>query len=197
MQEKIGVGYGRAKRVLDVIFSALLLILLLLPMAVIGVAVALTSSGGMLFRQTRIGRNGASFVCYKFRTMRRDAPKNRPTSAFPDAASYVTPIGRLLRKTSLDELPQLYNVLRGDMSLIGPRPLIGEEGEIHRLRMEAGVYRVRPGMTGLAQIMGRDCLGAREKAALDCRYVEELSFGRDLWILAKTAGRVLTGENAK
>lgn len=197
MQEKIGVGYGRAKRVLDVIFSALLLILLLLPMAVIGVAVALTSSGGMLFRQTRIGRNGVSFVCYKFRTMRRDAPKNRPTSAFPDAASYVTPIGRLLRKTSLDELPQLYNVLRGDMSLIGPRPLIGEEGEIHRLRMEAGVYRVRPGMTGLAQIMGRDCLGAREKAALDCRYVEELSFGRDLWILAKTAGRVLTGENAK
>lgn len=197
MKERKGERYPRVKRVLDVIFSAWLLLFLLLPMALIGVAVGLTSRGGVLFRQTRIGRDGIPFTCYKFRTMRRDAPPNRPTADFPDAACYVTPIGRLLRKTSLDELPQLYNVLRGDMSLVGPRPLIGEEREIHRMREAGGVYRVRPGMTGLAQIMGRDRLGDREKTAFDVRYVDTLCLSQDLVILAKTFGRVLTGANAK
>ena len=191
------VGYRFLKRALDVLFSVLLLVLLALPMVAIGVAVGLSSRGGILFRQSRVGREGKSFICYKFRTMVREAPPNRPTADFPDAAHYVTPIGRFLRRTSLDELPQLYTVLRGDMSLVGPRPLIGEEREMHRLRTESGVYRVRPGMTGLAQIHGRDRLGDGEKAAYDIRYVEGLSLRQDLWILGKTFGRVLSGENAK
>ena len=185
------------KRLLDILFSALLLLLLALPMLLIALAVGLSSRGGPLFCQSRIGREGKPFTCYKFRTMVRDAPPNRPTSDFFDASRYVTPIGRFLRRTSLDELPQLYNVLRGDMSLVGPRPLIGEEDEVHRLRTAGGVYRVRPGMTGLAQIHGRDRLGDGEKAAYDVRYVDTLSFGEDLRILAKTLRHVLVGEGVK
>ncbi len=185
------------KRMLDVIFSSLLLVMLALPMVLIGAAVALSSRGGAIFRQVRIGRDGVPFTCYKFRTMVRDAPPNRPTADFPDAAHYVTPIGRFLRRTSLDELPQLFNVLRGDMSLVGPRPLIGEEWQMHRIRQERGVYNVRPGMTGLAQIHGRDSLRDSEKAAFDTRYVEQISFRTDARIVGKTLRHVLTGENAK
>ncbi len=185
------------KRALDIIFSCLLLVLLSLPMALIGAAVALSSRGGALFRQERIGRGGKSFTCYKFRTMVCDAPPNRPTADFPDAAHYVTPIGRFLRRTSLDELPQLFNVLRGDMSLVGPRPLIGEEYEVHRMRHENGVYAVRPGMTGLAQIHGRDRLCNSEKATFDARYVKQISFRTDARIVGKTLRHVLTGEDAK
>ena len=189
--------YLPLKRLLDVIFSALLLILLLLPMLGIGLCIAISSRGGILFRQTRIGRDGRPFTCYKFRTMVRHAPPNLPTAAFADAAHYITPVGRILRRTSLDELPQLWNVLRGDMSLVGPRPLIGEERTMHRLRSEHGVYRVRPGMTGLAQIMGRDHLEDREKAAYDICYVKDLCLREDMKIVFRTLGRVLSGENIK
>ena len=185
------------KRALDVFFSCLLLVLLALPMALIAVAIVITSRGGALFRQIRIGRGGVPFTCYKFRTMYREAPPNRPSATFWDAAHYVTPIGRFLRRTSLDELPQLFNVLRGDMSLVGPRPLIGEEQEIHHMRQKYGVYAVRPGMTGLAQVHGRDSLCDNEKAAFDARYVERLSFWADARIVGKTLHHVLTGENAK
>ena len=128
-------GYFFWKRLLDVLFSFLLLFFLALPMLFIACAVLVTSRGGAIFRQKRVGRNAKTFVCYKFRTMYSYAPNNRPTSDFSDAALYVTPVGRFLRRTSLDELPQLFNVLKGDMSLIGPRPLIAEEEAVHRLRM--------------------------------------------------------------
>lgn len=191
------VRYLPLKRALDLFFSVLLLILLALPMTAIALAVGLTSRGGILFCQTRIGRDGKPFTCLKFRTMVKEAPPNRPTAEFSDAAQYITPVGRFLRKTSLDELPQLWNVLRGDMSLVGPRPLIGEEREIHRMRSENGVYRVRPGMTGLAQIHGRDRLENGEKAAYDIRYVNNLSLREDLRIVGKSFGCVFSGENAK
>ena len=191
------VRYLPLKRALDLLFSILLLIFLALPMTVIALAVAFTSRGGVLFRQTRIGRDGAPFTCLKFRTMVKEAPPNRPSAEFSDAAQYITPVGRFLRKTSLDELPQLWNVLRGDMSLVGPRPLIGEEREIHRVRSEHGVYRVRPGMTGLAQVHGRDRLGNSEKAAYDIRYVNNLSLREDLRIVRKSLGCVFSGDNAK
>ncbi len=191
------VRYLPLKRALDLLFSILLLILLALPMTVIALAVGLSSRGGVLFRQTRIGRAGAPFTCLKFRTMVKHAPPNRPTAEFFDAAQYITPVGRFLRKTSLDELPQLWNVLRGDMSLVGPRPLIGEEREMHRVRSEHGVYRVRPGMTGLAQIHGRDRLENGEKAAYDICYVKNLSLREDLRIVRKSFGCVFSGENAK
>ena len=185
------------KRLLDVLFSFLLLFFLALPMIAIACAVRFTSRGGAIFKQTRVGRNGEPFVCYKFRTMYSYAPKNRPTSEFTDAALYITPVGRFLRRTSLDELPQLFNVLKGDMSLIGPRPLIAEEEAVHRLRMERGIYDIRPGITGLAQISGRDLVSDREKAELDAKYVEGIGFATDFGILFKTLRRVVGGDGIR
>lgn len=178
--------YRIVKRVLDVIFSALLLVLLALPMTVIALLVGISSDGDIFFRQRRVGRGEKLFVCYKFRTMTSDAPPNRPSADFPDVERYLTPIGRFLRNTSLDELPQLFNVLRGQMSLVGPRPLIGEEVQIHRLRQDWGVYEVRPGMTGLSQVNGRTSLSDFQKAAMDERYVKSMSLATDLKILWRT-----------
>lgn len=177
--------YRFLKRMLDVLFSALLLVFLALPMACIALAVALSSRGGAIFRQERVGRNGKIFLCLKFRTMYETAPHDRPSAEMRDGR-YVTPIGRFLRKTSLDELPQLWNVLRGEMSLVGPRPLIPCEDEVHRLRRRCGVDRLRPGMTGLAQIRGRDLLEDREKARLDTRYARRASLFCDARIVGET-----------
>ncbi|MBQ9086809.1 MAG: sugar transferase [Clostridia bacterium] len=187
-------AYAKVKRLMDVIFSALLLFFLLVPMSVIGILVAVSSPGGAIFRQKRVGQDGKLFVCYKFRTMISDAPPDLPTAAFRDAEQYVTPIGRFLRRSSLDELPQLWNVLRGDMSLVGPRPLIPAERQMHELRGRSGVYRVRPGMTGLSQIRGRDALPDRDKARLDARYAHTLSLSSDCRILWETVYRVFTGK---
>ena len=186
--------YRYGKRILDVVFSCLLLCFLWLPMLIIALGIRMTSRGGALFRQVRVGRGETSFVCYKFRTMYENAPRNCPTSAFTDAERFVTPIGRFLRRSSLDELPQLWNVLRGDMSLVGPRPLIPCEKEVHAWRTRCGVYEVRPGITGLAQICGRDRLPDVEKARLDVRYVKRVSFGEDARIVGKSVLRVLSGD---
>ena len=189
----VGGAYLRIKRGLDIFFSALLLLFLLLPMGVIALLIIMDSPGGAVFRQRRVGQGGRTFLCYKFRTMYPHAPASCPTSAFEDAARYVTPVGRFLRRSSLDELPQLWNVLRGDMSLVGPRPLIPEEGQIHILRERCRVYRLRPGMTGLSQILGRDLLSDREKARLDSRYAHTVSFHGDCRILWRTLSRVWSG----
>lgn len=186
--------YRYGKRVLDILFSFLLLCFLWLPMLMIAVMIRLTSHGGAFFRQIRVGQGGVPFVCYKFRTMVEDAPRDRPTSAFTDADRFVTPIGRFLRRSSLDELPQLWNVLRGEMSLVGPRPLIPCEEEVHAWRMRCGVYRLRPGITGLAQICGRDRLPDAEKTRLDVRYAKNVSLGEDARIVGKTLLRVLSGD---
>ncbi len=185
--------YLYLKRILDIFFSAVLLVLLFIPMLILGVAVAATSKGGAIFKQPRIGLNGEIFICYKFRTMYTSAPKNRPTAEFDDAEKYITPIGRFLRKSSLDELPQLINVLKGDMSLVGPRPLIQEEAELHYLRKRCGVYNLRPGITGLAQINGRDMLSSTEKARLDARYSRHPSLPADTRIILKTVGGTVLG----
>ena len=167
---------------------------LALPMLAISLVIALTSRGGVIFRQIRIGKGGESFVCYKFRTMYSHAPSNIPSAALKNAHIYVTKVGRFLRRTSLDELPQLFNVLKGDMSLIGPRPLIAEEETVHRLRMEKGVYNIRPGITGLAQVSGRDLVSDREKAELDIEYLNSVGFVSDMRIFFKTLKRVVSGE---
>ena len=179
------------KRVLDVVVSTVALALCLPTMLICFFLVRLTSHGPAIFRQTRVGRNGRLFVCYKFRTMTIHAPSDRPASSFEDRECFVTPIGRLLRRTSLDELPQLWNVLRGDMSLIGPRPLILREEVVHHLRHLSGADRLRPGITGLAQTHGRACLPDREKASLDAYYAQTLSLGQDLRILARTLQCIL------
>lgn len=139
-----------------------------------------------------MGRSLEPFLLYKFRTMSLCAPHDCATAALSDPSRYITRVGAFLRKTSLDELPQLYNVLRGDMSLLGPRPVVlGEEDLILR-RLFCGAYRVRPGMSGLSQVRGRDLLSSAAKAELDGRYAARLSLPLDLFLLFSTAFAVLT-----
>lgn len=187
-------GYAILKRALDVLLSASLLFFLAAPMLLIWLAIRISSRGEGIFRQRRIGKHGKSFICYKFRTMYKSAPSNTPSSDFARVEGYVTPVGRFLRRTSLDELPQLYNVLKGDMSLVGPRPLIAEETEVHRLRRRYGVYSLRPGLTGLSQISGRDSLSSRRKAELDRAYLEAFGFIQDVKIIGKTVTGVISGD---
>ena len=186
--------YKIVKRILDIALSAILLMLLAPVMLFIALAVRLDTEGSAIFRQARVGKNGIPFTCYKFRTMYTCAPKSTPKSHLSGSDSYITRVGRILRRTSLDELPQLYNVLRGDMSIVGPRPLIAEEGEIHELRRRCGVTAERPGITGLAQISGRDGITDVEKARYDARYARNISFYTDARIVLKTAKGVLLSD---
>ncbi|MBE6592709.1 MAG: sugar transferase [Ruminococcaceae bacterium] len=190
--------YARfVKRALDVLFSIILLLLLAFPMLIIAVFIRADSEGKAIFKQRRRGREGKVFVCYKFRTMYCNAPPYTPASDFDGYERYVTRTGRFLRRTSLDELPQLFNVLRGEMSLVGPRPLICEEKDMHRLRMSAGVYRLRPGITGMAQVRGRNLLDDAEKIKNDSYYLSNLRMGLDLKILFITLLKVIKKEGIK
>lgn len=186
--------YKAVKRILDITLSAALLALLAPLMLLIALVIRLDTDGKAIFRQTRIGKSGKPFTCYKFRTMYKTAPKNAPKAKLQKSENYITPIGKFLRRTSLDELPQLYNVLRGDMSIVGPRPLIAEEGEIHELRRRCGVTAARPGITGLAQISGRDGITDVEKARYDARYTRNISFFTDAKIVFMTAKGVVTSD---
>ncbi len=179
--------YRFFKRLGDIIISLLAILILWPLMLVLAVWIRLDSKGPAIFAQNRVGRGGRLFRIYKFRSMRTDAPREMATKDLENPYSYITKPGKFLRKTSLDELPQLFNILKGNMSLIGPRPLIENEGgDIHRLRLEAGVYSVRPGMTGWAQVNGRDYVPDAEKVAYDKEYSDNLSFGFDMKILFKT-----------
>ena len=184
--------YFPIKRLFDVCIASVGLLFAALPMLLIAVAVRADSSGSAVFRQKRIGRNGKPFTCYKFRTMKKSAPGSIATGALEDADAYITKTGRFLRKTSLDELPQLWNILKGDMSLIGPRPLIPEETQVHEGRLRAGVYALRPGLTGYAQINGRDLVSAEEKVRMDTQYLQNFSLKTDVEILFKTVFNVLS-----
>jgi O-antigen biosynthesis protein WbqP len=187
-------AYSLIKRGLDVFFSAVLLLLLAFPMLLIWIAIRIDSPGAGFFRQERVGRDSKSFVCYKFRTMYINTPSNCPSSQLTDSQRYITRVGRLLRRTSLDELPQLFNVLKGNMSLVGPRPLIAQEHEVHDGRLRGGVYTLRPGITGLSQINGRDALSDEQKVLLDCEYLDRFGFFQDLKIVGLTLKKVVTGE---
>lgn len=170
------------KRVLDVVLSAVLLVLLLPLFLGIMLCLAFTPSGRVFFTQSRVGRDGRLFSIVKFCTMDPRAPHNVATRDLPDPERWITPIGRILRRTSLDELPQLWNVLKGEMSFIGPRPIIPEETELHRLRRENGAESVRPGLTGWAQVNGRDALDNERKAAYDAAYARDVSPSLDIRI---------------
>lgn len=182
------------KRFLDILFSGAFLILLSPLMLILSVVIISESRGGAIFKQRRMGRNGKIFICYKFRTMRTDAPHSIPARELDNPDIYITRVGRWLRRSSLDELPQLFNVLRGDMSIVGPRPLICEEEEVHRMRESAGIYLLRPGLTGLAQINGRNLLCDSEKIENDKIYLDNVRMRLDAKILLMTLGCVLVGK---
>ncbi|MDR0395691.1 MAG: sugar transferase [Oscillospiraceae bacterium] len=184
--------YPRVKRMLDIALASLMLIAFAPLFAAISIMVCLDSPGPVFFLQRRVGRGGRLFRIYKFRTMYTFAPRSVATGELPDPRGMITSLGRTLRKSSIDELPQLINVLRGEMSLIGPRPLVPEEGDIHDARMAMGAYRVRPGITGWAQVNGRDCVSARTKAALDAYYADNLSLKLDIKVILYSALCVLT-----
>lgn len=181
------------KRALDLIFGILLLIIFLLPMIVIAVWVALDSKGPIFFKQVRYGKNTVPFVMYKFRTMQLDAPEVA-NHDFQDINLFVTPSGKFLRGTSLDELPQIWNVVKGDMSFIGPRPLAKTDIQVIKLRHQSGADLVKPGITGLAQINGRNLVSNEEKAAFDSEYAKTVSVLNDLKIFFLTVVKVFKKE---
>ncbi|MBO5859587.1 MAG: sugar transferase [Clostridia bacterium] len=182
------------KRIFDFTVSLLLIILSSPVFLIIALVVLVDSGYPVIFKQYRVGKGNKLFYIYKFRTMRVNT-RNASTEDLKEAEQVITKSGRILRKTSLDELPQLFNVLTGKMSFVGPRPLIPEEKEIRQIRKEYNVYSVRPGITGLAQVNGRDMLSAEEKALFDKEYVEKQSFMFDMKILFKTVLVVLKREN--
>lgn len=190
-----GKGYRAVKRGLDILLSSLGLLVLAVPMAVLTLVIYIDDPGKVLFRQYRVGKDGKRFRFYKFRSMKMDTPKYLSTSEVDTPEKYITRLGKILRKTSLDELPQLFNVLRGDMSLVGPRPLISDEYEIHQMRMRFGVYNVRPGVTGLAQINGRDTVSAVDKVHWDVKYVKNFGLAMDMKILLSTVPKVFGGSD--
>ncbi len=171
------------KRFIDIVLSFTGIMVLILPLIVISIAIKLDSKGPVLFKQRRVGRkkNGeiTYFNIWKFRTMKIDTPKDMPTHLLESPYKYITKVGRLLRKTSLDELPQLFNILVGHMSIVGPRPALWNQEDLVEEREKYGVNDVRPGLTGWAQINGRDQLPVPVKAKFDGEYVEKLSFAFD------------------
>jgi O-antigen biosynthesis protein WbqP len=181
------------KRGLDVILAFASLMVLALPMAVIALLVKATSRGPVLHWSDRIGRNNRIFAMPKFRTMKAAAPQVA-THLLMDARAWITPVGLVLRATSLDELPQLWCILRGQMSFVGPRPALFNQDDLVELRSAAGVHRLVPGLTGWAQINGRDELSIPDKVALDAYYFEHQSLVFDLKILLLTFVRVLRRE---
>lgn len=167
------------KRALDILLSAGGLLLLSPLFFLLMLLVLLDGGGPVFFRQKRVGCNRSSFYILKFRTMRADAPHDMPTHQLVDAQAYITRIGAFLRKSSLDELPQLVNILGGSMSVIGPRPALWNQEDLIDARERYGANAIRPGLTGWAQINGRDELPTAEKARLDGEYVENLRFSFD------------------
>ena len=185
--------YLRLKRIGD-IFCAVIAGLLLSPLLIVlAVAVKVTSKGSILFKQKRAGRNGTFFFIFKFRTMRSDTPSDTPTHMLENPYSYITPVGRFLRKSSLDELPQLWNILIGDMGFVGPRPALWNQDDLIAEREKYGVNALRPGLTGWAQVNGGDILSIPVKAAFDGEYAKKVSLWLDVKIVFLTVYCVFTG----
>ena len=186
--------YLKVKRILDFILSLIALIILFIPFLIIGIVIKIESKGPIFFKQERIGKNKKHFFIYKFRSMRTDAPKDMPTHLLNDATSYITKSGNFLRKTSLDELPQLINILKGEMSIVGPRPALWNQDDLVAERDKYGANDVRPGLTGLAQVNGRDELEILVKAKFDGDYVEKISFIQDVKIILLTVVKIFKRE---
>ena len=177
------------KRAFDIMLSLTMLPLLLVPLCLIALTIRLTSAGPVLFWSTRVGQNNQLFEMPKFRSMRVGTPLVA-TNDLNNPASHLTKVGSFLRKTSLDELPQLLSILKGNMSFVGPRPALFNQHDLIALRTKAGVDVALPGLTGWAQVNGRDELSLCEKVRYDLEYVERQSIGFDLYIIFITAAKV-------
>ena len=184
---------GRMKRLFDLFFSLALLLALLPVLAFLWAAIRLSSPGQALHWSKRVGRHNKIFSMPKFRTMRVDTPQVA-THLLASAEVFITPVGRFLRKTSLDELPQLWSILKGEMSFVGPRPALFNQADLIALRAEAGVDVLLPGLTGWAQVNGRDELPIPVKVGFDAEYMRRMSLAFDLKILAMTFVKALCGE---
>ncbi len=185
------------KRICDVIITFISIIILSWMIILLMLLIKITSKGPVFFRQRRIGRNKCEFYILKFRTMRIDTPSDVPTHLLKNPEQYITPIGKLLRKTSLDELPQLFNIIKGDMSMVGPRPALWNQYNLIKQRDKYGANAVRPGLTGWAQVNGRDELPIRLKARLDGEYITRMSFLFDVKCIIKTVGCVIRRDGLK
>ncbi len=186
-------GYIRMKRLFDICLCLLILLVAWLPMLCIALLVKLTSKGPVLYWSDRVGRDNRIFSMPKFRSMKVDTPAVA-THLLENPQSVLTPIGDILRKSSLDELPQLWCVLKGEMSFVGPRPALFNQDDLIALRTEKGVHRLPVGITGWAQVNGRDELPIPEKVALDVEYMRRKSLKFDLYILWLTLIRVIRRE---
>ena len=189
-----GRFYLTVKRLLDFVLSLIGIVVLIPVFIIIGILIKVDSRGPVIFKQKRYGKNKQPFYIYKFRTMASDAPQNVATKDLNDSKKYITKIGAFLRRTSLDELPQLFNILLGQMTIVGPRPVVLKEENLIIARDLYGANDIKPGITGWAQINGRDLLSIEEKAKLDGYYVENMGFKMDMKCFFKTVKYVLKGE---
>ena len=185
------------KHVLDFSLSTVGLVILSPVYGILVIAIKADSKGPLLFKQKRVGIHKQHFNIYKFRTMSIDTPKDTPTHMLKNPDQYITKVGRFLRKTSLDELPQIFNIIKGEMSIIGPRPALWNQEDLIAERDQYGANDVRPGLTGLAQISGRDELEIPVKAKLDGQYVKSISFPFDCKMFFKTITSVLKKEGVQ
>ena len=182
------------KRLFDLVLATLVGLILLVPVLAVALAVRLTSRGPALYWSDRVGQHNTIFRMPKFRSMRVDTPAVA-THLLPNPDAYLTPIGSFLRKSSLDELPQLWSILKGDMSFVGPRPALFNQYDLIELRNQGKVSELMPGLTGWAQINGRDELPIRQKVRLDIEYLETRSFWLDLKIIWLTGIKVVKRDN--
>ena len=184
------------KRFFEIVSAMAGLLVLFLPILIVAILVKFSSAGPIFYWSDRVGRNNVIFRMPKFRTMRIDTPAVA-THLLTNPASWLTPIGGFLRKSSLDELPQLWSILIGDMSIVGPRPALFNQDDLIDLRTAAGVQSLRPGLTGWAQIHGRDELPIPQKVELDVYYLQNRSFLMDLEIILKTIAKVLRADGVR
>lgn len=181
------------KRLIDIVLSLMGILVLAIPMLIVAVAIKIDDPGPALFKQKRVGKDKKLFWLYKFRSMKVDTP-DIPTHQLTNPDQYIIKIGKFIRKTSIDELPQLFNILKGDMSVIGPRPALWNQDDLIAERDKYHANDVRPGLTGWAQINGRDELEIPVKAKLDGEYIEKLSFGFDIKCFVGTVFSVLKSD---
>lgn len=187
--------YSFAKRIMDILLAGIATVILAPVIIVLCISIKLTSKGPIIFKQKRIGKDKKHFYILKFRTMYADTPSEVPTHLLSNQHKHITPLGQVLRRTSLDELPQLWNIIKGDMSIVGPRPALWNQYDLIAERDRYGANAVRPGLTGLAQINGRDDLPIDRKAAYDGEYSSEIGFVKDCLIILRTITYVVSGKD--